>query len=491
MQLSNLNKNPVAWYTSGTILRQLTAFIMLPIYTQYLTPAEYGIVGMLAAILAVYELFLGARFGAALPKFYFDKDKPVERHRLISSALLATAGTSAIGAVLFALSSSLLAEHFFERSDLVWALAAYGITLLTSSVEEYALVFLRLRDKPFFFFVISITKMVIQLSLNMYFLVGLGMGVQGVIYAGVIASALMALVSAYYIIRICGLRFDWAEIRALLHFTWPLWLSGLGAVYIQFIINYLLKQYASLEELGLYHFGLKFSTLIAMMIWRPFNQWWQTERFKVARQADNPKAQFAGAFMLVATAMCVGAFGISIFAGSVIELMADPAYMGAANIIPVLCATVVIGQLNLFMNFAFLKTGRTGFFPKLRFIKAILITLMMWQFTSHWQLQGAVYAILLSQTFEFVGLYAIGQRYYDQGLPMKTFVALYTVTFAAIFIAQGLISSDMAFWPRNGMNVVALLAYIAVLAILLFGLTRQGTNVTRFVRRKAFQAAPN
>lgn len=481
MNLSRLNKNPVAWYSTGTILRQLTAFIMLPVYTQYLSPAEYGIIGFLAVILGIYELFLGARFGMALPKFFYDKDTSEERHRLVSSALVATAAASILGTLFFALSSGPLATHFFERPDLSLALAAYGITLLSSSVEEYTLVFLRLRDKPFFFFMMSIMKLALQVGLNLYFLIVQDLGVAGVIYGNVIASMIIATVSGVYTYGICGWHFDRAQVKALVLFTWPMWLSGIAAVYISFMTNFLLKHFASLEEVGLFHFGQKFATLIALLLWRPFNQWWQTERFKVAKHSDNPQKTFASAFILILSIMCIGAYGISIFSGSVIELMADPSYLAAATVIPIMCFSVMSAHLGLFFNFPFLKTSKTGYFPKLKFARAIILTILMWWFTSEWQLLGAVVAILTCQLLELLALYLFGQRLYDQGIPVKTSLLIVGSTVASIILTKYLVDASLSFWIRNGYFILATVVFFAVLVGILFGLTGQGKNLRKFV----------
>ncbi len=462
----------------------MTAFLMLPIYTQQLSPTEYGIIGFLAVMLGVYELFLGARFGMALPKFYFDKESQQDRYRLISTALIATAIVSIVGATVFAISSPYIARDFFERADLSTALMCYGLTLLTSSIEEYTLVFLRLKDKPFFFFVVSILKLSLQVSFNLYFLLIAEMGVAGVIYGNVVASGIMALLCGAYTFRLCGFHADIAQFKALLRFAWPLWLSGVAAIYIQFMTNFMLKHFASLEDVGLYHFGQKFATLITLLLWRPFNQWWQTERFKVARHENEPRRIFAGAFLLILSLMCVGAFGISIFSGTVIELMADPEYLAATSIIPVLCVTVVSAQVALFLNFSFLKTEKTGYFPKLRFAKALLLTVLMWVFTKEWQLQGAVFAILLCQLFEMTAYYVIGQKLYNQGIPLKIALFIVFLTAAATLVVMLFVGQDQSFWLRILYNMAASLIFTSLLLLIVMKISHQGSRVKQFLAQK-------
>lgn len=482
MMIAKLNSKPVFWYTLGTILRQLTAFIMLPIYTRYLSPAEYGIVGLLAMILGLYEIFLGARFGNALPKFYYDSDNGADRKALISTALLFTSAVSLIGGAIFALSAQPLSVHFFERTDLVYAIAAYGILLVTSSIEEYALVFLRLRDKPFYFFAISMLKLVLQLSLNLYFVVGLEMGVKGVIYGSIIASFILAVITGLYTLQFTGIHFRANLAKALWTFTWPLWLAGLGAIYINFVSNFLIKYFASLDEVGIYHFALKFSSLIALLIWRPFNQWWQTERFKIARESNNAQQEFSSAFVLISTILMFAMLGVSLFSGTVIEIMADAAYAPAKQVVPILCLMVLFGQLNFFVQFAFLKSGRTGYFPKIKFFKAIGITLTVTAGTYWYGLTGAVYAMALCQALDFVFTQVIGQRFFDQGLSMTQFYLMAFFTYAYTWAVLLWTSQEQDVWIQAGWFAAACFLYALLVGIYLFAVTRKGQQVVAFMK---------
>ena len=80
-------------YATGNILRQLAGFIMLPIYTRYLVPADYGVVGLLTFAVSLIELVFGARLVQAVPKFFYEQKGRSERHAVISTALLITSAT--------------------------------------------------------------------------------------------------------------------------------------------------------------------------------------------------------------------------------------------------------------------------------------------------------------------------------------------------------------------------------------------------------------
>src|SRR5258708_5945686 len=83
-------------YAIGNISRQLIGFVMLPVYTRYLTPADYGVIGLLTFSVSLLEGVFGARLGQAMPKFYFEQEGQRERNAVISTALMVTGGVSLI-----------------------------------------------------------------------------------------------------------------------------------------------------------------------------------------------------------------------------------------------------------------------------------------------------------------------------------------------------------------------------------------------------------
>ena len=59
-------------YGLGSILPQVVSFLLLPVYTSYLTPADYGMLELLGAFGAILIVLM--RFGVpgAVTRFYFD-----------------------------------------------------------------------------------------------------------------------------------------------------------------------------------------------------------------------------------------------------------------------------------------------------------------------------------------------------------------------------------------------------------------------------------
>ena len=424
----------IGLYAVGTVVRQIVGFLMLPVYTRFLTPADYGVVAMLTLLLSIFELMIGARFAQAIPKFYFEEDEARQRGTVIGTALTVTVSVSTLGASLLLLGAEPLAEAFLADSTLWHYVAFFGATLVTSAIENYGLTYLRLRDKPVLFVGMSLAKLFVALTLNIVLVVVLGWGVAGVVASTVLSSVVFAvLLGGYMLYQVGGLRVNWTLARRLVRFSWPLWVAGGAAVYSNFANRFLLRYFGDLSEVGLYDLAARFGSLIVILVWQPFNQWWQTERFQLLRRDDQGQPIFRAVFTVVTAMLALFGAGISLFADTVIRIMADPAFHGAAQAVPPLTFAVVLQQVALFHNFSFLASERTGFIAYLKYGSAILLTVCYITAIPAFGYLGAAYATLGAATVMLFMTVTLATRVFDT--TARLWPALAHVVLAVLIVA--------------------------------------------------------
>ncbi|MFX0142190.1 MAG: lipopolysaccharide biosynthesis protein, partial [Candidatus Hodarchaeota archaeon] len=59
-------------YSIGNLLSKAIGFFLIPLYTRYLTPADYGVLELLELTSSIISLFLGLRIGTAVIRFFYD-----------------------------------------------------------------------------------------------------------------------------------------------------------------------------------------------------------------------------------------------------------------------------------------------------------------------------------------------------------------------------------------------------------------------------------
>ena len=75
-------------YGTGVILSKAVAFVMLPVYTRYLTPADYGVLQLIDMVVEVASIVAGSRLGAGIFRYYHKAETPEQRRAVLSTALI-------------------------------------------------------------------------------------------------------------------------------------------------------------------------------------------------------------------------------------------------------------------------------------------------------------------------------------------------------------------------------------------------------------------
>lgn len=429
-------------YAVGNVSRRLVGFIMLPIYTRYLTPADYGIVELLVLMVSLVELFFGARLFQAVTRYYYEQDDKRKSDQVMSTAFIITAIISSLGVIVIIAFQDPISHIIFGTQSYSLLVALFGVQVLTQALEYYALGYIRIQQRPWLFISVSTIKLVMQLALNIILIVVMELGVMGVVLSNVIASSVFTLAMTAYTFWHTGIRFNGQLARKLLMFSWPLWFSGIAALYIGSSNRYYLRLFSSLDDVGLFALGAKFAAIIGFLIWMPFQQYWDIERFNLFRQ-PNPVPIYQSVFRMVSTLLVLTALGISLFSGPVIKLIATPEFHSAGASVPYFAFAAVFQCLVLFTEFSFYVTEKTGWISWINYTTALIITVFYLLLIPSFGFIGAAQALLLAAATHFLLVHFAAKRHYDMRLPMRPLMLYLCIGFTASFLAEYLQSSDL------------------------------------------------
>jgi O-antigen/teichoic acid export membrane protein len=411
---------------------------MLPLYTHYLTPADYGVVGLLTFALALLEPFFGARLGDAMLKFYYEAQEEAQRRRVISTSLVITGAASAVVATIAFLARAPASTLIFGTAKYALPVGLMSYVFLTQALESYGLTYVRIRRLPILFVTVNLTKLVLQLSLNVWFIVHLKLGVTGVVLSGIISSASYALGLTLYSVYFNGITCDVQIAKRMLRFSWPLWLSSLASLYIYSSNRYYIRLFGSMDQVGYYELAARFAALLGVVIWQPISQFWETERFRYYQQ-PNARAVFGSVFEFACMVLFAGAVGISIFSDPVIRFMSAPAFHEAVWLVPLLAFGWLFGYLTLFVNFSFLVTEKTGLIGRNNYITVAVITVLNFLLIPRYGYFAAGCAQFLALFVQFLLARAAARPQYDMGLRLTPVVTMLALSAAGYLLANRLV----------------------------------------------------
>lgn len=474
-------------YFAGNILRQLVGFLMLPVYTRFLTPADYGVIGLIMFAITLVEPLFGARLGLAIPKYYADMVARDKKAMVVSTALLITGSVSTLSMVALILFRHSVSVGLFDTPDYSLVVGLFAVLIVTQAMEYNALVYIRLQQRPWLYVSVNLAKLIAQLSLNIWLVVFKEYGVLGIAISAMSSSTIFALILIVYTFYHVGLGFDRKMALVMFKFCWPLWLAGLAGLYIGSSNRFYMRFFSSLDDIGLYELAVKFSTILTMLVWEPFQQYWQIERFQCYK-LDKGKLIFQNVFMVISTILLVVGLGVTIFSVPVIKIMASQEFHSASNAIPFLVAGAVFSSLSMYFNFSFFVTDNTMWISKINYIIAVLITLFYFIFIPLWGYVGSALAVCCAQIVQFLIMYFVSRRFYDMEILLNNFTFIFMVSCVA---------GVVGFWDEKFSFLADLFlrasVYLLALIFMLYPVLKNDASramifevLSRITRRKYF-----
>lgn len=435
-------------YAVGNVARQIVGFLMLPIYTRFLSPADFGAVGLLSFALSILEPFIGARLASGVPKFYFETSDPKRRSAVMSSALILTGSISAISACVIFLLREPASNLLFGTAQYALITGLFGLNILTQPIEHTGMTFVRLQERSLLFLWLSLGKLALQVSLNVVFVIVLKLGVLGVVLSGVISSAALGVCLTAYVVYYNRIRFEVATTLQMLAFSWPLWFAGLAGLYIASSNRLYLRLFSSLADVGLLELATRFASVVPMLLWVPFSQHWDTVSFRIHSEGK-AHTVFPTTFIAVSTIMTVAALGIAIFSGPVIRVMAAEEFHRADSAVPFLTLGFTLSSLSGFFYFSLLVTKNTRVYAYVHYLTAIVVTVCYLALIPKFGVVGAAAGQCLAFAVTFLLCYSLSKKYFDTRIRIGGFfaiVGLAIATYAAVSLVPQLSSpvADLA-----------------------------------------------
>lgn len=446
-------------YGFGTVIRGLTSFLMLPIYTHYLRPDDYGLIEMLTMVVDLAALLFGARIATAVFRFYHRANTQDDKKLVISTSIYITFALNALCVISLLFVSPIIADFVLGSREHWTAIAVFSATLIFGSITEVCLGYVRIIDRPFLYVGTSLLKLVMQLSLNVYFLVIVGLTYWGVIFSAVISGAILTIFIGTFVIRHNGFRFDKKLIRPLVSYSLPIVLTSIGMFFITFGDRFFLKFYQGIEAVGIYSLGYKFGVMLFSLVWTPFLTYWEARQFEVLHQEGGVRT-IATVFRYVSLMIAFVALCLSLLAPEIVYVMASSDYRNAAGIVPFIAFAYVFQAWTSYVRVGLLFTGETKYLAMATYITLALIALLYYFSIPHYGIYGAAISTVVAM---FVRLAMIA--YWSQKKLQVPYENSYNYLFLIFSI---LLLGSMWGWEISLQNFLIKLLVLMVVPALLF-----------------------
>ena len=335
-------------YGIGQVLCRLASVLLLPVYTHYLRPADYAVVAILDVATGLLAVVIGSGMVSAVNRYHFEAADDEGRRKVWWTGL----AFLCLSAFALSLPTILLRwpiSHFLigpsePRAGLYLALAMSTIGL--NCIGQLADGYLRIRNWSGTAVTLSLVRLLLNIVLNVAFLVGWGKGVLGVLLGNLVTSIVMTAIQIGYLVRYeWPFAFDRGLMRKLLAFGSPLIATALLSVVMHDADRYLLRMFVSMDEVGIYSLAYQVGQGVNALCLVPFSAIWSVVVYEIA-SLPNFRQAYARVFGCFFDGLALVLLGASFFAHPVLDAITPRDYSAAADLIPVICLAYLFFSLH-------------------------------------------------------------------------------------------------------------------------------------------------
>jgi O-antigen/teichoic acid export membrane protein len=396
-----------AIYGGTRVLLKSLAFLLVPLYAHFLSPAQFGVLELILAATALVDVFIN--LPGALARFYFDRDDPGWRRQVVSVYLAIEASYPALLIAGILLVSGAL-------SDGVIGAATYGFLVIAlcdlylTNIVDLPMNLCRLRRKPFTFAAYSLVRGLTQVVFSVLLVAVWHLGVQGILIASLTSAGVAFVVTLREYVGDVTRRVSPRMGREMVAFAWPTVVGGLAFYMLSFVDRFFVGYFHGKADTGLYGTAFRYSQVVVVGVFA-FRMGWPQWHYSWLHSGRHPE--------MVARGTTYYFFGIgflavlvSLWILPVFHLLMPARYFDATAAVPPLALAAVATGAHGIFAVGFNVTKRMRLLPPLSLAGAALALGLYLALVPPFSFRGAAWATATALWALALLVLVVGQRIY-------------------------------------------------------------------------------
>ncbi len=410
-KILNINKLPPvfknqAGYFAVTFIQSALPLLFLPILSEYLTTAEYGIISLFNFYLSISNSLTGNSMPAFISKNFFSENKDFIARVIGNTIWVAFSLAILLTIILFV---------FLSEITKVVSLPAYWILALPLSsflfiVFNVGLTVMRNENDVKRFGIHRIVNIFINVVISVLLIVVFSMGWEGRVF-GIVNSyiaSFLFIIYYFYTHKYLNLTFDLNIFRDIYKMLLTLIPSSLQTVLITQAGIFFIEYFYSKDLLGVYAVAFQISFSIKILFstislsWGPF-------LYKQMANKTN-KLMIARYYWILFAVLIAGFLFVNIFSDLILKILVTEAYFGAKEFIPYLSLGFLFNGFFVLFIPIMISNNKEKLLSTLSFIALILLLVFNVVFSKEFGYLGVTYAFVLTYLFLFVSIFYVSQK---------------------------------------------------------------------------------
>ncbi len=333
-------------YGFASVLGKIAAVFLLPLYTNVLSKEEYGVMAMITAAKGIIDLFSNLNIHSGVARDYYEDD--IDRTKLVSTGFFSILFFSFAILIILLITKEFWINNVLGINGYEKAFIIMLCTLPAGSLFSYFGILTRYQQKAVLFSIGNILQLVLQISLTIYFVLILKIGVVGVFY-GILAGEIIGIIFFFFINREnVDFVFSKSILQRVLAFSLPTLPAILAGWIDSSLGQVLIGKYISIEEAGVYSIALRISSVFLLIqvalgnVWSPYVY----ENYKTPEFKRN----VIKLFNISTNILIIITLHLALLSDYIVLILSNANYLKAAKYLILLTIPMSFNILILYVN---------------------------------------------------------------------------------------------------------------------------------------------
>ena len=392
--LKDLGKDSLI-YGASQFLSNVIGFILIPLYTIYLTPKDYGIIGMLAFIGLFYIPIANSGISNAIfRRFNLHVDEKKQKTAL-TTGFFFVLFNSIFFLILGLLITKSLALFLVDDLEFSFLVKLSLYTSFFGSLGNIFSVILRAKRKVTLIAIVRIIELLITIGITVYLVVYIQIGVDGVLFGGLIGRASSFFLQMILCLDTLSGKFNLKELKSLLSYGLPFLPHRLLTYGSTFLGQYFIKEFLGLEANGLYSIALRFTLPLAFIV-GSVQSAWVPIKFQIHREEENRESVFKRIISIYLIILLALFMGLSMLGPELIRLMTPDEFLKSVEIFPFVLLIPMFKSLYFMLGTGFEYTNDTRPAPLISGVGLIALLISTYILIYPFNIYGAILGVVIS-----------------------------------------------------------------------------------------------
>jgi len=381
-------------YSIGEIVPRILAFLLMPVLTKHLSPADYGITSYTTTIMTFVYVIASLSLNTFLLRNYYLEKTEDSKRRIVGAVFVFICLFNVVLLVIqFAVFPIAISAFKINIPFYPFFLLAI-INNFFDVIAIIPMVLYRIKEDPKGFITLSLSKVILQFALTYILIVKLNQGLIGTYMARLYINIPFVFVYLY-VVRNNGIfTFNLDRIKAALTFSLPLLPASLSYLIVSVSDRIILERFIPLNDLGIYSVAFTLSLALNIVIQALYKTFEQVI-FKKFHDSDFQNVNLK-LYKIFSIFVICGGFAIAIFSREIFLMITSPSFFEGHKLVPAMVIAVIITGLNTYLGTLFIAANKRRLVAVLTTISAIVCITFNLIFVPLFGYWGSIYTTIFA-----------------------------------------------------------------------------------------------